>query len=168
MYTIYERFGRLDNLQIVIGGDLAHGRTARSLALLLSQYPNNHISFVSTPELQIGNDIKTKLRENNTTFDETDDMQGTLSNANVVYWTRLQLERHRDDTVLNPNQKHFVIDATALSLLPLDAIIMHPLPRNHEIPASTDDDPRAIYFHQAGNGLYVRMAMLDAIMKDLP
>lgn len=168
MYTIYEHFGRLHDLNIVVGGDLAHGRTARSLALLLSQYPNNHISFVSTPELQIGSDIKEHLHRSKTTFEETADMQSTLHKADVVYWTRLQLERHKGDALLSVGQKHFILDKTALDALPKKAIIMHPLPRNHEIPASTDDDPRAKYFHQAGNGLYVRMAMLDEIMKNLP
>jgi len=64
-------------------------------------------------------------------------------------------------------QEHFILDAKALDVMPKDAIIMHPLPRIAEIPVSTDQDPRAKYFRQAGNGLYVRMAMLDRIMKKL-
>lgn len=168
MYTIQESFQRLDNLKIVIGGDLAHGRTARSLAHLISKYPGNRISFVSTPELQIGEDIKTRLREDGTPFEETAEMYDALKDADVVYWTRLQLERHRGDHAPSIGQNHFVLDAAALEVLPPEATIMHPLPRNQEIPASTDDDPRARYFRQAGNGLYMRMAMLDEIMKNLP
>lgn len=168
MYTIYERFGRLSDLRIVIGGDLAHGRTARSLAILLSQYTGNHISFVSTPELRIGDDIKKRLRTAGTTFDETTDMYTALPNANVVYWTRIQLERHHGNMSLSAGQEDFVLGEKALATLPKDTVIMHPLPRNQEIPASTDSDPRAGYFRQAGNGLYIRMAMLDEIMKALP
>ncbi len=167
MYTIYEQFKRLDNLKVVIGGDLAHGRTARSLAKLLSKYKGNHISFVSTPELQIGEDIKASLSESGTTFEETVEMYDVLRDADVVYWTRLQLERHNGDHLLSVGQKHFMLDAKALEVLPKNSIIMHPLPRNQEIPTTSDDDPRAKYFRQAGNGLYVRMAMLDNIMNGL-
>ena len=165
MYTIYEQFNRLDNLNVAIGGDLAHGRTARSLALLLSKYNDNKISFVSTPELGIGGDIKARLNEKDTSFEETADMYEALREADVVYWTRLQLERHKDAPRLSVGQEHFILGEAALRLMKKDAIIMHPLPRNQEIPPSTDDDPRAKYFDQAGNGLYMRMAMLDTIMK---
>jgi aspartate carbamoyltransferase catalytic subunit len=166
LYTIYKQFNRLHDLRVTIGGDLAHGRTARSLALLLSHYPNNHITFVSAPELAIGTDIKDILHERRTPFSETADMQSSLTKADIVYWTRMQLERH--DETIHIDLRKFVLDATALAALPETAIIMHPLPRNQEIPASTDNDPRARYFEQAGNGLYIRMAMLDQIMNDLP
>lgn len=166
LYTIYKQFSRLHDLHIVIGGDLAHGRTARSLALLLSHYPNNHITFVSAPELAIGADIKRILHERKTSFREAADIQSSLIKADVVYWTRMQLERHDKDIHIDPTM--FTLDAAALTILPETAIIMHPLPRNQEIPTSTDNDQRAKYFEQAGNGLYVRMAMLDQIMNDLP
>lgn len=168
VYTIRNELGRLDNLRVVMGGDLAHGRTARSLALLLSKYSDNRITFVSTPEMQIGEDIKTRLREDGTAFEETSEMHDALREADVVYWTRLQLERHGvQKASVSLGQDRFVLDASALEVLPKNAIIMHPLPRISEIPVSTDSDSRAKYFRQAGNGLYVRMAMLDTIMKDL-
>ncbi|MBC7707789.1 aspartate carbamoyltransferase [Polaromonas sp.] len=166
LYTIKEQLGRLDGLNVVMGGDLAHGRTVRSLAKMLAKYPGNKISFVSTPELQISEDIKLHLAEHDTDFAETTDMYEALRGADVVYWTRLQLERHRTDKDISVGQEHFVIDATALEVLPSTAIILHPLPRNKEISASTDSDPRAKYFRQAGNGLYVRMALLDQVMKN--
>ncbi|HSW91402.1 MAG TPA: aspartate carbamoyltransferase catalytic subunit [Candidatus Saccharimonadales bacterium] len=165
LYTIYKQFNRLHDLRITIGGDLAHGRTARSLALLLSHYPNNHITFVSAPELAMGADIKDILHDRKTSFSETANMQHSLTEADVVYWTRMQLERH--DEAIHINLQNYMLDATALAILPETAIIMHPLPRNQEIPISTDNDPRAKYFEQAGNGLYIRMAMLDQIMNNL-
>lgn len=166
MYTIHEQLKQLDGLNVVMGGDLAHGRTVRSLSKLLSLYPDNHISFLSTPELQIGADIKLHLKNNGTSFEETSDMYGVLREADVVYWTRLQLERHAGNS-LTMGQEHFILDDKALDVMPKDAIIMHPLPRIAEIPVSTDQDPRAKYFRQAGNGLYVRMALLSRIMKNL-
>lgn len=168
MYTIQNELGQLGGLKVVIGGDLAHGRTARSLALLLSKYSDNQLSFVSTPELQIGNDIKAHLNEDKTRFEETSEMYDALRGANVVYWTRLQLERLDPSEKLSIGQEGFVLDAASLEVLSKDAIIMHPLPRQNEIPVTTDADLRSKYFRQAGNGLYVRMAMLDNIMNTLP
>lgn len=164
MFTINDELEQLENLHVVIGGDLQYGRTARSLAQLLSKYSGNTITFVSTPELQIGADIKARLTEDKTKFEETSEMFDALRTANVVYWTRLQLERHQQKAV-SLDQSKFVIGPAALDVMPDDAIIMHPLPRQDEIPASTDLDHRAKYFKQAGNGLYVRMAMLDMLMK---
>lgn len=168
MYTIQNELGQLDGLKVVIGGDLAHGRTARSLALLLSKYPDNQLRFVSTPELQVGSDIKARLNEDGTRFEETGEMYDALRDADVVYWTRLQLERLDLSEKLSIGQEGFVLDAASLEVLPKDAVIMHPLPRQDEIPVTTDADPRSKYFRQAGNGLYVRMAMLDNIMNPLP
>lgn len=167
MYTIQRELGRLTDLRVVIGGDLAHGRTVRSLASLLSKYPNNHLSFVSAPGLGVGEDIKTKLAEAGTSYEETGDMLAALGEADVVYWTRLQLERLGLDERLRLDDRQFTLDDAALRVMPNDAIIMHPLPRVMEIPATTDADPRARYFEQASNGLYVRMAMLDEIISSL-
>lgn len=95
LYTINHEHGRTDNLHVVIGGDLVKGRTARSLAMLLSRYKNNRITFVSLPELRIDDRIKAHLSEEGIPFDETTEMYDALPTADVVYWTRLQLERHK-------------------------------------------------------------------------
>ncbi|MGB4767626.1 MAG: aspartate carbamoyltransferase catalytic subunit [Candidatus Saccharimonas sp.] len=163
LYTIQQTKGRLDSLKVVIGGDLLHGRTARSLAKLLAQYPGNVIRFVSTPELQIDDEIKQFLQVHDTAFTETDDMLASFADADVVYWTRLQTERltGTEQSIAS----HFVIDQAALDVLPKYSVIMHPLPRVGEITVAVDHDPRAKYFQQAGNGLYVRMAMIDQILR---
>jgi aspartate carbamoyltransferase catalytic subunit len=161
-YTIQQSQGRLDNLHIVMGGDLKHGRTARSLAKLLSRYPGNHMTFVTVPELQMADDIKIHLDENGTEHRETANMYDAFKDADVVYWTRLQKERLDNPEAVPSNG--FVIDATALEVLPTSATIMHPLPRVGEIDPAIDTDPRAQYFKQAGNGLYIRMALIDKIL----
>lgn len=168
MYTIQNELGNLKNLKVVIGGDLLHGRTARSIALLLAKYPGNHIRFVSLPELRIHEDIRQKLQDSQVTFEETSDMYDAIRDADVVYWTRLQLERLDDTSLTNVTRGGFVLDKKALGVLPKTAIILHPLPRQEELPAFVDADPRAKYFRQAGNGMYIRMAMLDKIAKKLP
>ncbi len=170
MYTIHRAFDRTEGLRVAIGGDLRRGRTARSLAYLLSTYPGNHIDFVSTPELQIGEDVTDHLDETKTGYERTDDMMEALRHADVVYWTRLQKERVEaglSDDVADA-QSHFVINQASLQVMKEKAIIMHPLPRNHEIEDSVDADPRAMYFEQMRNGLYIRMAVLDMVLRSRP
>lgn len=164
VYTIYSHFGRLDNLRVVMGGDLRNGRTVRSLSQMLSKYPKNHITFVSIPELQMGDDIKAMLSKSGTTFDEIDAADTAFKDADVVYWTRLQKERLEASETSKLSSGGFTITAKLLGTLPKQAIIMHPLPRVDEIAAEVDSDPRAKYFEQAGNGLYIRMALLDQIV----
>lgn len=163
LYTIQDEAARLDDLNVVIGGDLLHGRTARSLAKLLAKYRNNKLTFVSIPELQIAHDIKDYLDENQTTFTETDDMESAFENADVVYWTRLQKERLAPDLEVS---RSFVIDDVAMKWLPSHAVVMHPLPRVSEIATSVDSDSRAKYFQQAANGMWLRMALLDTLLSE--
>ena len=161
-YTINEYFDGMDNLNIVIGGDLKNGRTARSLARLAALYSGNKITFVSTPEFQMDDDVKQYLDSKNIFHKETDDMNHAVKDADVVYWTRLQKERIEGAIV---QDQQFVIDRSVLDNMWQDTIIMHPLPRVGEITTDVDDDQRARYFRQAGNGLYVRMALLDHILE---
>lgn len=160
MYTIWQEKGRLDNLNVVIGGDLAHGRTARSLAQLLALYKGNTINFVSTPQLQIGADITDYLKQQKTEFSKTRKLATAAKTADVIYWTRLQKERLSDPTL----EAGFTIDKATLDVMAKDAIIMHPLPRVGEIHESVDGDPRAAYFRQVENGLYIRMALLNQLL----
>lgn len=166
LYTIRQELGRLHGLRAAVIGDLKHGRTVRSLAQLLALYPDNHITFVAPPSLQIGDDIKQYLTERHVTFEETDNMQSALRQADVVYQTRMQKERHDDMAKLAAGAEagNFTIGQEELSLMQQHAIVMHPLPRVGEITAEVDEDPRAAYFRQAENGLYVRMALLDILL----
>lgn len=163
IYTIQQQAGRAHNLNVVIGGDLLHGRTARSLAKMLAQYENNRMIFTSIPELQIADDIKNYLREREVEFEETDDMQAAFKEADVVYWTRLQKERLPAGLAIS---KSFIIDQAAMEGLPDHAIVMHPLPRVDEITTEVDNDPRAKYFKQAENGMWLRMALLDQLLSE--
>jgi aspartate carbamoyltransferase catalytic subunit len=167
-YTIMSKKHTLEGLHVVMGGDLRHGRTARSLAQLLALHRGNHFSFVSPPDLTMGDDVKEYLTAKGSSFSETDDMMGgVLSDADVVYWTRTQLERHDASAPGHAqNDPNFTIGLGALNAMSGNAIIMHPLPRIGEIETIVDLDPRAAYFAQAENGLFVRMALLDLVMSD--
>jgi aspartate carbamoyltransferase catalytic subunit len=160
LYTTKREVGRLDNLTVAFGTDLLHSRTVRSFAYMLSKFKNNHLIFVSPKELQIGEDVKTYLKKQNTTFEETDDMESALKKADVIYWNRIQKERFTGNV---PAQK-FVIKTTHLDLLKPDAVILNPLPRIDEIETGVDRDLRAAYFRQMRYGLYVRMALLDNVI----
>lgn len=177
-YTIHEHFDRLSDLNITMGGDLKQGRTVRSLARLAALYPGNSITFVSSPDFRIGEDIKAHLDEQGVAHTETDNVHESVRNADVVYWTRLQRERLDDPEAKAralANLKagnglvqddEFVIDQSVLDVMNPNAIIMHPLPRVGEITPEVDNDPRAKYFRQAGNGLYTRMALLDTLLRN--
>jgi aspartate carbamoyltransferase catalytic subunit len=157
VYTIWREMGTLEGLNIVMGGDLAHGRTVRSLAQVMSNYKGTSFTFVTTPQLRMGDDIKQLISERGVSFTETDDVQAATKEADVVYWTRLQKERLEDPTL----EAGFVIDQQVMAGMKEKSVIMHPLPRVDEITAAVDADPRAAYFRQSHNGVYVRMALLD-------
>lgn len=160
-YTIWRHHRKLEGLRVVLGGDLLHGRTARSLAKVLTCFKDNHIVFNTIPELQMADDIKEYLIAGGTSFEEEVDMKRAFSGADVVYWTRLQKERLPEGVQI---EQTYTIDTKAMSYLPDTALVMHPLPRVDEIAVEVDADSRAKYFTQAGNGMYVRMALLDQLL----
>ena len=161
-YTIYGNHGRLDNLNIVLGGDLRQGRTARSLVKVLSLYPGNTFTFTAATGFEMNDDIKAFITEHGLEWRETTDINDAVKEADVVYWTRLQRERLEEGEPVQDEQ--FVIDQSILDIMKPTASILHPLPRITEIAKDVDNDPRAIYFRQAGNGLYARMALLDLLL----
>jgi aspartate carbamoyltransferase catalytic subunit len=166
VYTIKHELGRLDSLEVIAMGDLKYGRTVRSLVQVLAMYPGNHVTFVSPKEMRMGDDIKQYLDERKVKYSETEDMYKVLAKADVVYQTRVQKERHgavKGAAPATGQDPRFVIGQKALDKLKETAIIMHPLPRVTEIETLVDTDPRAAYFRQAENGLYMRMALLDAL-----
>ena len=157
IHTIFKKLGRLTNFTIVIGGDLKRGRTARSLAYMLTRFSGIRIIFVAHPALQIGEDIQQHLREHEVPFQLVSDVdfRDALWVADVVYWTRMQLERVEGE----PEVPDMIITAKEMAMMRPHAILMHPLPRKGEIHPEVDEDPRAAYFEQAGFGPSVRTAL---------
>lgn len=166
LYTIRREKGRVGGLQVVLCGDLAHGRTIHSLVHLLSLYPGNHLHFVSPPHLRAPRPLLWALEGLGVAFSEGESLEAVLPHADVLYMTRVQKERWgwsgmpidldaRAPYILGPDQ---------LGMLKPDAAILHPLPRVEEIPPDVDKDPRAAYFRQVQNGLFVRAALLKLIL----
>lgn len=164
LYTIWRQRGSLDGLSIAIAGDLDRGRTARSLALLLSKFERVRIFFVSPPEVGMGADILRHLEEHQVWTAAETELSRVLPEVDVVYQTRLRPER----LASRPPASQNVIDGSMLAKMRDGAMILHPLPRTVEIDPAVDADPRAFYFKQAENGLYVRMALLTMIWEGEP
>ncbi len=166
LYTIHKEIGSIDGLRIAMVGDLAQGRTVRSLTYLLSKFQNIRIYFVAPPLLKMKEDILDHLREKQIWYVEETDLDKVLPEVDVVYQTRIQKERF-GDRIADYEQCRgvYVISSESLRLMKANAIVMHPLPRLNEIAMEVDRDPRAAYFRQAQNGLYVRMALLSMVLK---
>jgi aspartate carbamoyltransferase catalytic subunit len=159
LYTIY-RERPLNGLSVAFIGELDRGRTARSLAYLLAKFERVKVFFVAPPELQMKPDILEYLDRHNVQYELESDISRVVGEVDVVYQTRIQPSRIPGGGALKP----FAIDSSVLKLMRNDAMILHPLPRTVELDKTVDDDPRALYFRQAKNGLYVRMALLTMLL----
>jgi len=166
LYTIEKEIGKIDGIKVAFVGDLANGRTARSLAYLLTKYEDVKLFFVAPDVVRMKDDIKDHLVENGVVFAEEDDLMKVMSEVDVVYQTRIQRERFGDRIEdYEKARGKYIIDKTTMSVLSEDAIVMHPLPRVDEIDPAVDSDPRAAYFRQAHNGVFIRMALLQMVLE---
>ena len=163
IYTINNELGKTAGTIIAVAGDLARGRTARSLVYLLAKYPDVKFYFVSPEVAQMREDIKNHLKEHDVWFKEVRDLREVAPLVDVIYNTRVQKERGNQIIKYGP-PSFCTVNQEVLNLMKKEAIVMHPLPRVEEITPEVDQDPRAAYFRQAKNGLYVRMALLKMIL----
>ena len=159
LYTIFSRIKNAD-FTISLIGDLLNGRTIHSLSYLLSLYPKVRMIFVSPKALAIPETLRINLKKRKISFEETENLTKSLSSADVIYQTRIQKERFKTKEDYQRYFGKYIIEGKSLSTIKKHAIIMHPLPRVNEIASEVDEDRRAIYFEQAQNGLYIRMALL--------
>ena len=164
IYTLlrsFERGGGLRDKTVVFCGDLLRGRTVRSLSYLLTNYPNVRQLFVAPEPLQVGTDVLAILEQKGVPFARTDDFHAAIREADAVYMTRIQDEWDNakgESAAIDTHRFKFGLDE--LALLPPRAIIMHPLPRRDEIVTAVDGDPRAMYWRQMRNGMWIRTALI--------
>ncbi|MCX6767832.1 MAG: aspartate carbamoyltransferase [Candidatus Micrarchaeota archaeon] len=158
LYTMRKEFGRIDGLEIALVGDLKYGRTVHSLALALNHY-KVRLKFVSHPSLKMPDYIR---KEVSNPVAETERLD--IGKCDVVYVTRIQKERFSDLMEYERVKGIYKITPGVLEGAKKGSIVMHPLPRVDEISRTVDATPNARYFQQAGNGLFIRMAVLDAVM----
>jgi aspartate carbamoyltransferase catalytic subunit len=163
LYTIQKEIGKISDTSIAMVGDLTRGRTVRSLSYLYTKFPGVKIYFISPEATKMRDDIKEYLKEKRIRFEEGNDLREVASKVDVIYQTRTQKER---GSLLEKDDKSFsLVNQEVLNLMKKDAIVMHPLPHTEEIAPEVDLDPRAAYFRQAENGLYIRMALLKLLLK---
>ncbi len=164
LYTIRAELSKIDGVRVAMVGDLANGRTVRSLTYLLSKFKDIKLWFVAPPQVGMRDDLKSHLDEHNIPWVETQDLDAVLPEVDVVYMTRIQKERFTDPAAYDAVKGVYRIDKDSMARMRKYAILMHPLPRVDEISRAVDDDPRSAYFRQARNGLQIRMALLDKVL----
>ncbi|MEW6481497.1 MAG: aspartate carbamoyltransferase [bacterium] len=164
LYTIKKELKRMDNLKIGLLGDLLYSRTIHSLVWLLAQQEAIELYFISPEELKMPSDLIDYLKEKEVSFEEDCNLIDIAGFLDILYVTRIQKERFRNQEAYEKVKNSYVVDMEVVSLMKNDARILHPLPRVSEISEEVDRDKRAGYFSQARNGLYVRMALLKMIL----
>lgn len=163
LFTILEEMGTIDGLTIAMVGDLRYGRTVHSLTELLLEY-NVKLRFVSPEILRMPLDLMNKVRDAGYDVRETYDVHEVIGEADVLYVTRVQKERFTDLAQYEQVKDYYTITPELLAHAKERMVVMHPLPRVGEISYEVDKDPRAAYFRQVRNGLYIRMALLAAVL----
>lgn len=166
IYTLQRSFatrGGIEGRRIAFVGDLLRGRTVRSLSWLLTLYPGVKLFFVAPPALQIGADVLQWLDQAGVPYELTDDFDRVVPEADAIYMTRIQDEWDTDgeSKKIDTSRFHFTVDR--LRHLHPEAILMHPLPRRNEISPAVDSDPRAMYWRQVRNGMWIRVALILSI-----
>lgn len=163
LFTIRRAKGSIDGLNIVLVGDLKYGRTVHSLAEALTMF-GAKLTFVSPESLQMPGDIMNALKGKGCSPAQTDRLEDVISDADVLYVTRIQKERFPDPAEYNKVAGTYRVDNAMLREARDDLIVLHPLPRIDEIAPEVDSTPHAKYFEQAFNGIPVRMALLCSIL----
>ena len=172
IFTIFDQKRSLDKLTISLVGDLLHGRTVHSLAKLIAYYDARDVRLclVAPPSLRMPADITALIKAHGISVMETDKLADVIAETDVIYWTRVQEERFADAASYERIKDDYVMTPRLLAQAKPDAILMHPLPRKHEMGTRDDHDildrdRRAIYFEQMENGMFVRMALLVKVLR---
>jgi aspartate carbamoyltransferase len=167
LFTIIDSKNGLVGKQVTMVGDLRYGRTVHSLSKLLARYEGSNVTlnFVSPDTLRMPDYILEYLSANGITYNQTDNLYDVIGQSDVIYWTRIQEERFANRADYEAIADRFIMTPDVFSHAKADAILMHPLPRKHEMGTQADHDildadPRSIYFKQMENGMFVRMVLL--------
>lgn len=166
LYTIYSELGDLEKLKgkvVTMVGDLKYGRTVHSLSKLLAMYGTT-FNYVSPESLKMPRYVYDELAAQGIEQNETTDLDSVINQTDVLYVTRVQKERFENEADYNAVKDSFRITLDTIKDAKSKMVIMHPLPRVGEIAEEVDNDPRAAYFRQMENGMYVRMALLALVL----
>lgn len=152
--------GGLDGKHVVMVGDLKRGRTVRSLSYLMKNYRGVRLTYAAPEAFRMEKDILDFLKRHGIPYREVDELAGVLPEADAVYMTRIQDEYDKGGESRGVDTSRFHFRPEHLRLLPRHALLMHPLPRREEISPEVDEDPRAVYWRQERNGMWIRAALI--------
>ncbi len=160
MYSIIKTQKTLDNQNIFMVGDLKYGRTVHSLLMAMSEFENPIFNFIAPDELQIPEEYKLYLREKGIRYFEHSEFTDIISEADIVYMTRVQKERFSDPMEYEQVKNVYILRNSMLANTKPNMRILHPLPRVNEIHTDVDRNEKAYYFNQARNGVFAREAII--------
>jgi len=163
LYSIRKTQGSLDNLNVAFVGDLKYGRTVHSLVQALCNYRTT-FHLVSPLELKLPSTVKNSIKERNLEYSQSTDLEEVIPKVDILYMTRIQKERFSDPLDYEKVKYAYILRNSMLAGAKPNLKIMHPLPRVSEITTDVDDNPKAYYFKQALNGVFVRQALLASIL----
>ena len=161
LLTIWRCKKSFNNLTIGLCGDLKFGRTVHSLVAAMARYTGIKFIFIAPEELRMPQYIiEDELESRGIPYEEVATMEEAMPKLDVLYMTRVQKERFFNEADYIRLKDTYILTPDKLETAKQDMIIMHPLPRVNEISVAVDDDPRAMYFPQAKNGMFIRMALI--------
>jgi len=163
LYSIRKTQGTLDNLDITFVGDLKYGRTVHSLVIALCNF-NATFHFVSPDELKLPSYVKRHIKEKKLKYYQYTDLNEAIPKSDILYMTRVQKERFSDPIEYEKVKNAYILNNAMLDNSKENMKVLHPLPRVNEINEDVDTNPKAYYFQQAQNGVYVRQALLTSIL----
>jgi len=163
LYSIQKTQGRLENLHVAMVGDLKYGRTIHSLVIALCNF-NTTFHLVSPVELKLPSSVKMHIKEKNLTYHQYTNMEEVIPEADILYMTRIQRERFSDPLEYEKIKNAYNLDVLMIKETKENFKVLHPLPRVNEININVDKNPKAYYFEQALNGVFVRQALMVSIL----
>ena len=163
LYSILKTQGTLDNLHVAFVGDLKYGRTVHSLVIALCNF-NTTFHLVSPVELKLPSSVKMHIKERNLAYHQYTEMTEVIPQADILYMTRIQRERFSDPLEYERNKNSFNLHKDMINDTKENFRVLHPLPRVSEIDINVDASPKAYYFEQALNGVFVRQALMALIL----
>ncbi|MEE1160524.1 MAG: aspartate carbamoyltransferase [Acutalibacteraceae bacterium] len=165
LLTIYREKGGFNNLTVGLCGDLKFGRTVHSLIAALSRYTGIKFVLISPTELKLPSYVKDGLKDKGIPYTETDSLENSLKDLDILYMTRVQRERFFNEEDYLRLKDTYILTPEKLKNANEDMKILHPLPRVNEISVAVDSDPRACYFKQVLYGKYMRMALILMLLE---
>lgn len=165
LLTIHREKGGLDNLTVGFCGDLKFGRTVHSLISALIRCSGVRFVLISPTELKLPGYVKDKLDAAGVEYTETDSLEGSIADLDILYMTRVQKERFFNEEDYLRLKDTYILTPEKMALASEKLRVLHPLPRVNEISVAVDNDPRACYFKQVLYGKYVRMALILKLLE---